>query len=446
MISVFSHGDAVELIHGDSREVLAALPENSIDAMVTDPPAGIGFLGKEWDSDRGGRRQWVAWFTEIMALALRALKPGGHAFVWAIPRTSHWAAWALEDAGFEVRDVHHHLFGTGFPKAVSLDKAIDKRQDTDAKLQRARAVQTWCREAAQARGLSAADLDRACGTSDMGAHWLTHPTQPEIAHEEHWPAICGLLGEPPPEVEALILDYLASRRKPGADWQAREVTGEHERATAAARAWRENDDKGERKDDPFSEAAKTWKGWATALKPAAEHWILVRKPLTTTIAQNVIAHGTGGLNTAAAGVEGRWPRHVSADEGVPLPGPGWLFTAKPSSRERDAGCEELEARAPSENVGRAEDSAGINNPRAGAGRTSKRKNHHPTVKPVSLMSWLVKLITPPGGVVLDPFLGSGTTGVAAVGNGFRFIGIEKETDYISIPIARISHALKQGSK
>jgi hypothetical protein len=114
------------LHRGDCVEGMKTLPDASVDAVVCDPPAGIAFMGKSWDEDKGGRAGWVGWLTEVMREAIRVLKPGGHALVWALPRTSHWTAWALEDAGFEVRDAVLHCFGTGFPKSQDISKFIDK--------------------------------------------------------------------------------------------------------------------------------------------------------------------------------------------------------------------------------------------------------------------------------------------------------------------------------
>lgn len=119
----------MQLILGDCLEELKKLPENSVDSIVTDPPAGIGFMGKDWDHDKGGRDNWVSWMQEVAAECLRVLKPGGHALVWAIPRTSHWTATAWENAGFEVRDRIAHVFGSGFPKSLNIGKAVDKRKD-----------------------------------------------------------------------------------------------------------------------------------------------------------------------------------------------------------------------------------------------------------------------------------------------------------------------------
>jgi len=115
------------LFNNDCLNVLKTLPENSIDSLVTDPPAGISFMGKHWDDDKGGRDHWISWMSEVMREAHRVLKPGAHGLVWALPRTSHWTATALENAGFEVRDVVIHLFGSGFPKSSALN-----RQNRDA--------------------------------------------------------------------------------------------------------------------------------------------------------------------------------------------------------------------------------------------------------------------------------------------------------------------------
>lgn len=118
--------EQVTLLHGDALEVLRTLPDNSVDAIVTDPPGGISFMGREWDSDKGGRDNWIAAFAEIARECLRVVKPGAHALVWAIPRTSHWTATAWENGGWEVRDRVAHVFGSGFPKSHDVSKAIDK--------------------------------------------------------------------------------------------------------------------------------------------------------------------------------------------------------------------------------------------------------------------------------------------------------------------------------
>jgi site-specific DNA-methyltransferase (adenine-specific) len=373
--------------HADCLDWLRTLPDARADSLVTDPPAGIGFMGREWDRDKGGRDAWVAWLAEILREANRALKPGAHALVWALPRTSHWTATAVEDAGFEVRDVVAHLFGSGFPKSLDVGKAIDARAGAVREV------------VGTKRGTTSAETGRgmpgkATGVAQVGIEVpVTAPATPEAA---------------------------------------------------------------------------AWEGWGTALKPSSEHWILSRKPLIGTVAANVLAHGTGAINvdgcrigTSSEGAgeyvqpTGRWPANTvfsHLDECAYECAPGcavatldgqaegvyrFFYVAKPSTRERDAGLEHLPKRDGAELTGRAPDSAGLDNPRAGASAT--RANSHPTVKSIALMRYLTRLATPPGGLVLDPFTGSGTTGCAAVLEGFRFSGAEREAEYVEIARARLAH-------
>lgn len=117
----------MQLIKSDCLFALKTLPENSIDSLITDPPAGISFMGKSWDDNKGGRDQWITWLTEVMVECMRVMKPGAHGLVWALPRTSHWTATALENAGFEVKDQIFHLFGSGFPKSLDIKKSAIKQ-------------------------------------------------------------------------------------------------------------------------------------------------------------------------------------------------------------------------------------------------------------------------------------------------------------------------------
>lgn len=213
------------LLQGDCLEVLKTLNDKSFDSLVTDPPAGISFMGKAWDGDKGGRDQWIAWMAEVMREVLRVLKPGAHGLVWALPRTSHWTATALEDAGFEVRDVIHHLFGSGFPKSLNVSKAID----------------------------NAAGATREVTGIKVGPGYCLTPSK-------------------------------GSRTTYGGEGL--------------------NNPKGECEiTAPFTTEAAQWDGWGTALKPAVEHYILVRKPMSEkTVASNVLKHGTGAINIDASRV------------------------------------------------------------------------------------------------------------------------------------------------
>jgi DNA modification methylase len=200
------------VIHGDALKELSLLLDNSIDAIVCDPPSAINFMGKEWDSDRGGRTMWVAWLAGIMLEAKRVLKPGGYAVVWALPRTSHWTAWALEDAGFEIREKLYHLFGSGFPKSLDVSKALDKMAGAEREIVGSRIF------------------------NDITGHNYNNPrAMPDTK----------------------LVHYTKSA----------------------------------------TDEAKHWQGYGTATKPAAEEWILCRKPLSEkNVAANVLKWGTGAIN------------------------------------------------------------------------------------------------------------------------------------------------------
>lgn len=350
------------ILHGDCLEVLKDIDSDSVDSLVTDPPAGISFMSKAWDDDKGGRKQWVAWMTEVMRECLRVMKPGAHGLVWALPRTSHWTATALEDAGFEIRDVVVHLFGQGFPKSLDISKAIDKATGAE-----------------------------------------------------------------------------------------REVVGKSNRHTSNGQQFADGASGFKGSDNcfitaPATDAAKQWAGWGTALKPASEHWILIRKPCSEkTVAANVQKWATGGINidggrigSAGGGQNGK----LGDKEGS-----GWGMkaasrAAEPMGRfpanlilDEEAG-EALDEQS-GVSASRFFYCAKISSGERGEGNT------HPTVKPQKLMRYLIKLITPPNSVVLDPFTGSGSTGIAALKEGHTFIGIEKEQEYVTIAENRINKALSE---
>ena len=418
------------LHHGDCLAWLRTLPSESVDSVVTDPPAGIAFMDKDWDHHKGGRAQWVAWLAEVLRECMRVLKPGGHALVWSLPRTSHWTACAVEDAGFEIRDVIYHLTAQGWPKSLDVSKAIDAAAGAE-------------REVVGTRGLN---------------RWTTADQS----------------------------NVVPSGMRAAFD-RANELTA------------------------PATDDAKRWQGWGTALKPAAEPWVLARKPIADTVAANVIAHGTGALNVdgcrvackggspsaerrlaalasgaarsnGAGGIVdrtllkrrteqrageslGRWPANVvlshaetCGDECDPACPVAALDAQSGTLKSGDA---RVMNRA---GLGYGSSSSGATTPLRGPdeggasrffpvfhpfGYFAKAKtadqrggvsNRHPTVKNLDLMRWLVRLITPRGGVVLDAFAGSGTTGVAALLEGARFLGAEQDADSHATASARLRAA------
>lgn len=318
-----------ELHHGNCLDILRTMPDCSVDAVVTDPPYGLSFMGKRWDYDVPS--------TEIWAECLRVLKPGGYLLAFAGTRTQHRMAVRIEDAGFEIRDMLAWMYGSGFPKSHNLD-------------------------------------------------------------------------------------------------------GEHQ-------------------------------GWGTALKPAMEPITMARKPFKATVAQNVQEWGTGAINIDGCRIEtdnnlngggysggtpktmfsglgrlqpneyiqpdGRWPANVLHDGSAEiLQGMGeaarFFYTPKACKDDRDDGCEMMEEMP----------SRCMQSPDTRGRPIPTKSNIHPTVKPTDLMRYLCRMVTPTGGIVLDPFTGSGSTGRGAVLEGFRFIGCEMDADYIEIAKARILAAEK----
>jgi len=382
---------------GDCREVMASMGEASVDAIVCDPPYGLEFMGKGWDHGVPGVPFW--------AEALRVLKPGGHLLAFGGTRTHHRLTCAIEDAGFEVRDCLMWLYGSGFPKSLDVSKAIDK-----------------------AAGAEREVVGRIRKLDSFGPH------------------VAEVYGGGPDHAGEM------------------EITA------------------------PATEAAQTWDGWGTALKPAWEPIIMARKPLVGTVAANVLEHGTGALNVdgCRVGTEktvtrhtrsdgesrsewagntstgettehaGRWPANVLLDpEAAAMLDEQSGESAPKAARE---GMKGGNGGALGAFAGSSSDAAGYwpSDPGGGASRffytaktsSSERhgddgangqaiKNEHPTVKPVDLMAYLVKLVTPPEGTVLDPFMGSGSTGIAALRLGFEFLGIEREENYLKIAEARI---------
>ena len=451
--------ERLTLHHGDCLEVLRSLPDCSVDSVVTDPPYGLSFMGKRWDYDVPSVDVWTE--------CLRVLKPGGHLLAFAGTRTQHRMAVRIEDAGFEIRDMIAWVYGSGFPKSLDVSKAIDKMDAAQEQQARRYRFTEWVRST----GITSKQIDEATQTN-MGGHYTTAASQPAIMTREHLEACRHLLGDIPEWVEREA-DIRSVESK---NFAEREVVGQHQTDMGGLGGERLGQKGGDITIAATPEA-KQWEGWGTALKPALEPITVARKPLIGTVAENVLQYGTGAINvdggrvgteqvfttahkTLGDGIKygkskpfpasemrtGRWPAnfiHDGSEEATDLLGDSarFFYCAKASKADRDEGCEKLQERSAGECVDRVEGSAGMESPRAGAGRTSGSRNHHPTVKPTDLMRYLCRLVTPPSGIVLDPFMGSGSTGKAAMLEGFAFVGIEREAEYIDIAKARIQSAV-----
>jgi len=372
-------------ICGDSLEILKTMADNSVDSVVTDPPYGLSFMGKKWDYDVPSEEIWQE--------CLRVLKPGGYLLAFAGTRTQHRMAVRIEDAGFEIRDMIAWVYGSGFPKSLNIGKAVDKLQGNEREL-------------------------------------LPPKTFPDGSK-----------------------DRKTANHKFYADEEEQQNTYTNTKGTSE------------------------WEGWGTALKPALEPITVARKPLSEkTVAENVLKWGTGGINIDGSRVDfvseedrkesttknqhadfgtkpmtnnnvygdysmiepknfnptGRFPANLIHDgseevlELFPNESSRFFYCAKASKKDRNEGLEGFREKTAGERTNRKEGSAG------------DARNNHPTVKPTALMQYLVKLVTPPNGTVLDPFMGSGSTGKACKKEGFNFIGIDREEEYVKIAEARIN--------
>jgi DNA modification methylase len=437
-----------QIICGDNVETLRTLPDACVDSCVTDPPYGLEFMGKAWDKGVPGVELW----REV----LRVLKPGGHLLAFAGTRTQHRMATAIEDAGFEIRDMIAWVYGSGFPKSLDVGKAIDKRGGNVAGFTEFRDA---VRDAMQQNGISRKQLQDALG-NHMLSHYLTAGSQPAVPVLRDYRIIRDTVGLGD-EFDELFNDEAE-----------REVVGQRlmndttkARAGFTGAAHSPDYDGSKRVVDitaPATEAAKQWAGWGTALKPSLEPITVARKPLCGTVAANVLQHGTGGLNVDGCRVaaEGGSPAaarreasvrtgNVSTRPGTydrPLqdrtsaerytePRPGEQLGRWPANLIHD-GSDEVVGLFPED----GEASAARFFYCAKAGPEERRQSKHPTIKPVALMRYLVRLVTPPGGLVLDPFGGSGTTAEAARLEHCRFLLMELSPEYC----ADAAERLRQG--
>jgi DNA modification methylase len=401
------------VVQGDCIEVMKSIKDESIDAIVTDPPYGLEFMGKDWDGADGFRRSLngadvgresvfgrmsarapeyragnsFQAFSEAWAReTLRILKPGGHLLAFGGTRTYHRLACAIEDAGFEIRDSIDWIYGQGFPKSLDISKAIDKMLGGEREV-----IGTT-----KGSGMTKSNVDQG------------------------------------------------AQQRFTTEWS---ITS----------------------SDPATPEAARFSGWGTALKPAHETVVVARKPVIGTVAENVLEHGTGGINVDGCRVGrsiGRWPPNIvlthapGCEEECDPSCPVAMMDAqsgetKSTDRPRHNKARENVFFGQCDKVDRV--TGGFTDV-GGASRffptfewsefdflycakASKRDrgegNNHPCVKPITFMRWLVRLVTPAGGIVLDPFLGSGTTGVAARLEGFHFLGVEREESYVVIAMRRI---------
>lgn len=416
---------------GDCLTTLRGMADNSVDAVVTDPPYGLSFMGKKWDYDVPGVDVWTE--------CLRVLKPGGHLLAFAGTRTQHRMAVRIEDAGFEIRDMIAWVYGSGFPKSLDVSKAIDK----SAGAERPDAVKGGH------RGMGARHGDD--GYSE-GHQAIKRAVPPQIG--------MGNITRGTPLTKAArewqgwgtalkpALEPITVARKPFAQTVAANVLqwgtgalnidgcrvdagGEQPKGSGC----RGVDSSWDRQDKGMFDAGRAHGGNVT---PPAGRWPanLILSDCPEVVAGfPVTGKSTGGGKSNGDKFGGGYA--PSGDDAIGFGDTGsaarFFYCAKASRSDRDAGLDGFEA----------QNNMRVNGPRESedAKHATKRANIHPTVKPTDLMAYLVRLVTPPGGTVLDPFMGSGSTGKAAMREGFSFIGCELDPEYMAIARARIEHEL-----
>lgn len=412
---------AYSVMVGDCRDVLKTIPDCSIDAIVTDPPYELGFMGKKWD------KTGIAYDLAVWNECLRVLKPGGHLIAFGGSRTYHRLAVAIEEAGFEIRDQLQWLYGSGFPKSLNISKALDKKAGRAPESPNAGKWKPGSRGAAPTHGdgwntetTTPHDWEPV---TDAARTWDGWGTALKPAHE---PAV---LARKPLDGDVAGNAYnwgtgglnIDGCRIPGPAWYRVDESTETPRNMWAGKG-----------KQPYNDmnAAGRWPANVIIDETAGA---LVDAQSGQTVSSSTPRKN----NDYKSFSKGHETAHTTYGHNDTGGASRFFYTAKSSKEEREAGLHYMNVKPAAELVGRVDGSAGMNSPGAGAGRTSARANHHPTVKPVDLMRYLIRLITPPGGVVLDPFCGSGSTGCGAVVENMDFIGIDITPEYADIARRRI---------
>lgn len=418
------------LIGGDSLEELKRLDANSVDAVVTDPPYGLSFMGKKWDYDVPSVELW----REV----LRVLKPGGHLLSFGGTRTYHRMVVAIEDAGFEIRDQVAWLYGSGFPKSLDVSKAIDKAAGAERELvPNPKAKQQTAQIAGKGLSGAKAAIDFIAPTpaTDDAKRWQGWGTALKPANE---PIV---LARKPIEKGLTVAENVLK-------WGTGALNIDGTRISAAG----EKINYGATKDkapDPNCYGKYNLRSGDGA--HADGRWpanVLFDEEAARVLdEQSGDRKGFSGGGTKGAGYRTEYVNGEQKNKTLPAQyfndsggASRFFYVAKTSKRERNAGLEGMPERV--RNITEGHGRGAINTSKKSDGGVRENKpcaNVHPTVKPIKLMEYLIKLITPPGGTVLDPFMGSGSTGCAAVRLGFRFIGIEREVEYVEIARRRIEH-------
>jgi DNA modification methylase len=443
---------------GNNLDILPTLPDNSVDSIVTDPPYELGFMGKKWDSSG------IAYSVELWRECLRVLKPGGHLLSFGGTRTWHRVAVGIEDAGFEVRDSIAWMYGSGFPKSLDVSKAIDKAAGADREV-----IGNKVRPDGTSRpnkaNWSAGETNTYAQDNwtkqnmAKGGNNITAPSTPEAQQWEGWGTALKPAFEPIVVARKPLIGTVAENVLTHGTG-ALNIDGSRigtERTVTAPRGKREGTNLaggsfggasgGYNYSDDFEPKINNGRWPANVILDEYSAEILDEQ---SGVSKSNLRPATGkprlGRATSVAQSGGTILDSVERGHNDSGGASRFFYVAKASKRDRNEGLEELQTRVNGKMMRKANNTS--DEPSDGFERftTQPAQNFHPTVKPTQLMRYLVKLVTPPSGTVLDPFTGSGSTGKAAILEGFRFIGCELTEDYIPIIEGRLKHAEQMASE
>jgi DNA modification methylase len=408
-------------------DAMKRLEDNSVDSIVTDPPYGLSFMGKKWDYDVPS--------TEIWAECLRVLKPGGHLLAFAGTRTQHRMAVRIEDAGFEIRDMIAWVYGSGFPKSLDVSKAIDKAAGAEREVVGQKDVGPDMRGGnfKTSEGRMVADI--TAPTTEAAQQWQGWGTALKPALEPITVARKPLIGT----VAANVLEHgTGALNIDGCRVGATVETWPKSRSFRAgiSSGYTDGIDKGKTQSTGKAPDGR----WPANLIHDGSDEVLVGFPDAKGQHGDLKETGRARPSSGRFGDMAPPVAHKARIE-TDTSAARFFYCAKASKKDRDEGLEGFEKRVV--NITEGHGMGEINTSKGGDGirENRPRANVHPTVKPTDLMRYLCRLVTPPGGVVLDPFAGSGSTGKAAMLEGFSFIGCELSEEYAAIANARIEAAI-----
>jgi site-specific DNA-methyltransferase (adenine-specific) len=410
-----------QILHGNNLNILPTLADNSIDSIVTDPPYELGFMGKKWDSSG------IAYSVELWQQCLRVLKPGGHLLSFGGTRTYHRVAVAIEDAGFELRDSIAWLYGSGFPKSLDVSKAIDKQAGAEREV--------IGRNPNSREQATKENTLYESGTVGKTA-FDTAPSTPEAQQWQGWGTALKPAFEPVIVARKPIEGTVANNvlkwgtgalNIDGSRIGSETMGGGTNPAFPSGSSLVGKKQGTERKENTNTSTGR----WPAniILDPYTAELLDEQSGTLKSGAMNSTTKGHDPDNFNVYGTQYVRQVYAKGDSGGAS---RFFYVAKASKRDRNEGLDELPKKTNSDW------------PQSLDGNDSRgaepRQNFHPTVKPTTLMEYLIKLVTPPNGTVLDPFTGSGSTGKAAILQGFDFIGIEMTEEYLPIIEGRLKHA------